>query len=298
MQRQQLAFGVCPSDRRKRWLCIACTAGNVECRHRTAAENAAAAHESQDEDDSYDPYSPPSDSEDEEQGQDGAAAGQGGDATSSVGKPGGTSAAAPDEILQVINPRGIATRFSLRRDLVPPDQEQIMRQRSSAMAATGGPPIEVVPPTICRFCRTGPGKQTKLKKNHCRIEFDDGAADTTVCTWKCPSCKYKHMSDGQELGLVFHSPNTAYSEAFLFELSVNLSRQGCALQASACLREGFQELNGGHKYRADALRLRSVMTLRKATVLYINLVIKYLPPDVTTCATCRDKDGSIPVLFF
>lgn len=161
------------------------------------------------------------------------------------------------------------------------------------MASTGGPPIEVVAPTLCRFCRTVPGKQTKLKKNHCRIEFDDGAADATVWTWKCPSCKYKHMSDGQELGLVFHSPNTAYCDEFLFELSVNLARQGCALQASASLREGLQELNGGHKYRAEALRLRSVMTLRKATVLYINLFIMPFPPDVTTCATCRDKDGSI-----
>ncbi|KAK1867854.1 hypothetical protein I4F81_010352 [Pyropia yezoensis] len=57
--------------------------------------------------------------------------------------------------------------------------------------------------------------------------------------------KASEMSVGgvlREHGIVFVSSSSAFSEAFLFELAVNLSRNGSSLRSSAYLREGFNEL--------------------------------------------------------
>lgn len=106
------------------------------------------------------------------------------------------------------------------------------------------------------------------------------------------------MTDGKKHGIIFHSPNTASCEAFLFELTVNLSHQRCSMQASAYLREGYHELSGSHKYLPAAQRLRSVTTLRNAVLLYIKLMIEGLPFGVTMCSRCTDQRGSLSIMCF
>ena len=98
--------------------------------------------------------------------------------------------------------------------------------------------------------------------------------------------------------MIFHSCYTVYSEAFLFEVAVNLARNGTSLHATAYLREAFTELDTGCKYPQSNKRMRSVTTLRKALLLYLALVINGLPYDAVSCATCRRPDGSYAVVSF
>lgn len=76
-------------------------------------------------------------------------------------------------------------------------------------------------------------------------------------------CPLPVLPDGREHGIVFVSSSSAFSEAFLFELAVNLSRNGSSLRSSAYLREGFQELTAALKYTKVSSRLRSMTTLQK-----------------------------------
>jgi len=106
------------------------------------------------------------------------------------------------------------------------------------------------------------------------------------------------LPDGTERGVIFHSCYTVYSEAFLFEVAVNLARNGTSLHATAYLREAFTELHTGCKYPQSSKRMRSMTTLRKALLLYLSLVIKGLPYDTVSCAKCRRPDGSYAVVSF
>lgn len=110
-------------------------------------------------------------------------------------------------------------------------------------------------------------------------------------------CRFRVLPDGRKHGIVFVSSSTAFSEAFLFELAVNLSRNGSSLRSSAYLREGFHELTAELKYSAGSSRLRSMTTLRKGLILYLLLVIKGLPLEVSTCSKCV-RDGFLDILCF
>lgn len=269
-----------------RWLCVSCTAANVECTHRAAAERAVAAGDSHEVDESYDPSAPVDEDSEDEDG---------------VGNVSGLDVPAVPGVapaVALVNRRMLPSRSHQVRTLVPPDASQVMRQKVASLAARGGAPLQFSAPALCRFCPSGPMPHTRLKMNTCRIEFEEGAVDAVVWTWRCPKCRFRNMTDGKEEGIIFHSPNTAYCEAFLLELAVNISRHGSPLQSSAYLREGYHELSGVHKFLPAAQRLRSVTTLRSALLLYINLTIKGLPLEVTTCAQCCDDTGALSVICF
>jgi len=106
------------------------------------------------------------------------------------------------------------------------------------------------------------------------------------------------MPDGREHGLIFASPFTAYSEALLFELAVDLSRNGSSLRFSAYLRSGYSELTAALRYAERLHRLRSVATLRKGLTLYLSLVVKGLPLAVSACSRCVSSDSAIAVVRF
>lgn len=89
----------------------------------------------------------------------------------------------------------------------------------------------------------------------------------TVETWRCQKCLFLILPDGKARGVVFQSCYTAYSEAFLFEVAVNLARNGSSLHSASYLREAFQELHPGSKYPLATKRMRSVTTLRKTLLL-------------------------------
>jgi len=120
----------------------------------------------------------------------------------------------------------------------------------------------------------------------------------SLYSWRCPICLLRVMPDRREHGLVFSSPLTVSSEFFLFELAVNLSRNGCSLRSYSYLRSGYRELTASTKYAPRSSRLRSVATFRKALTLYPSLAIKGLPLDVSNCAHCVSSSGVIDVVCF
>lgn len=119
-----------------------------------------------------------------------------------------------------------------------------------------------------------------------------------VFSWRCPDCHLRVLPERRDRGLIFVSPFTAYAEAFLFELAVNLSRNGCSLRSSSYLREAYNELTVAHKCVTLSHRLRSLTNLRRGLLLYLFLVIKGLPLDVSTCERCVGRDGKIDVACF
>ena len=263
----------------KRWVCIACPTADSECIHQSAAVAAAAG----DGDGGFD---------------------DGDDGTPTMRFPDddpvkeGGHPVAPD------NPYMLFSRFyqvhqsRLLRDLVPPSAAQQTRINLVKAAATSETILEFPCSPLCPFCRVSPSPLKPPIPHECRIEFDDGSVMAKVYSWRCPNCLLRVMPDGREHGLVFSSPFTAYSKAFLFELAVNLSRNGCSLRSSSYLRSGYSELTASLKYAPRSSRLRSVATLRKALTLYLSLVIKGLPLDVSTCARCVSSSGVIDIVCF
>jgi len=158
--------------------------------------------------------------------------------------------------------------------------------------------IEYEAPEQCPFCLSGKAPGQTTTPHDCRVEFIDGSVGIMVFSWRCPSCKYRVMLDGREYGLVFASPYTAYTETFLLELAVSLSRNGCSLRSSSDLRVGFSELSAPFKYLPDCGRLRSLTTLRRGIIVYLQLAIRGLPAHVSTCSNCVGADGRIDVICF
>lgn len=256
-----------------RWICIACPVADGECGHRVAAAGAAdALQDTDDDDDGTSRYQFPDDGPDEED----VLPGKAGEQSSRY---------------------RLVHASRLPRDLVPPNSAQ-QANTSLVLAASTGISVEYRAPAACPFCSCGPVQGKEPTPHYCRVEFADGSIDAKVYSWRCPRCRYRVMIDGRDEGLVFSSPFTAYSEAFLFELAVNLSRNGSSLRSSADLRCGFSELSAPFKYRSPSGRLRSLTTLRKALVTYLELAIKGLPRDVSTCRTCARPDGSLAVVCF
>jgi len=108
----------------------------------------------------------------------------------------------------------------------------------------------------CPFCRVSRSLKSPLVVKNYKVEFEDGVVPATVETWRCHKCLFTVFPDGLERGLIFHSCHTVYSEAFLFEVAVNLARNGTSLHATAYLREAFMELDTGCKYLQSNKRMR------------------------------------------
>lgn len=158
--------------------------------------------------------------------------------------------------------------------------------------------IEYAAAALCPYCHVGPHQSRPPIPHECLVEFDDGSVLATVWSWRCQQCLLRVMPDGREYGIVSSSPFTAFSESYLFELAVNLSRNGCSLRSSSDLRYGFSELSAPFKYADSSRRLRSLSTLRKGLLLYLRLVIKGLPLAVSTCSTCVRAGGLMDVVCF
>lgn len=259
----------------KKWVCLACPTSDASCGHRSAAAHAA------------------------EHRQDGGANSEE-DGDSALRYPDDPDGEPPPPS----NPYVLQSRFfeghrsQLPRDLVPPAIAQEMRLKLVAAARSTDDEVEYPARLFCPYCDQGPSAGQLPIAHECRIDFDDGAAVARVYSWRCSMCRLRVLPDGREHGIVFVSSSSAFSEAFLFQLAVNLSRNGSSLRSSAYLREGFNELTAALKYTKESCRLRSMTTLRKGLFLYLSLVIKGLPLDVSTCSKCVGEDGCLDIFCF
>eukprot|EP00168_Porphyra_purpurea_P019326 TRINITY_DN7642_c0_g1_i1.p1 TRINITY_DN7642_c0_g1~~TRINITY_DN7642_c0_g1_i1.p1 ORF type:complete len:739 (+),score=142.50 TRINITY_DN7642_c0_g1_i1:62-2218(+) len=190
------------------------------------------------------------------------------------------------------------SRSAERRHLVPPRIAQ--RERAYLMSARRNPEHKVHYPAgpQCPFCRVSRSSASPIVVKISKVDFEEGAVPATIETWRCHKCLFRVPPDGAARGVVFHTCYTVYSEASLYEAAVNLARIGSLLHSTAYLREAFTELHTCCKYPRTKKCMRSVTTLHKALLLYQALVIKGLPYDTVSCASCRRPDGSYAVVSF
>jgi len=190
------------------------------------------------------------------------------------------------------------SRSAESRHLVPPRVAQRERADLTRARRHSEQRIHYPAGSQCPFCLVGRSPKSHVVVKNAKVEFEDGVVPATVERWRCHKCLFRVLPDGVARGVIFHSSYTVYSEAFLFEVAVNLARNGTSLHATAYLREAFTELHTGCKFPPSGKRMRSVTTLRKALLLYLACVIKGLPCDTVSCATCRRPDGSYAVVSF
>ncbi|GAB0493146.1 hypothetical protein MMPV_004419 [Pyropia vietnamensis] len=300
-------FAVVRKTRAHNWVCILCRTNDTGCGHVKAASAAARraaegepATDSDREECSSDDHTGADDavvSGPDENGVvaiDEAVVAAEATNTAEACKAPADTPAAP----KAVDNSRLAPHSQLPRHLVPPAAAQ--RELAAMMAALRDPSIVITYPAAqnCQHCGSSRLPGTRKFRRAARVECGAGAARASVTFWRCWQCHARVIPDGRDRGVVFQSTTTVFSEVFLFETAVSLSRNGCSLRSSAYLREAFHELSAPHLYWYAAERLTSVSTLRKAVVLYLSLVIKGVPAAVSQCATCRRADGSYAIVCF
>jgi len=280
------------------WICLSCRTGDATCDHAAAAVAAAKAEAEGLGDDSSD-----SDVEEEDESDEarllqlsGLRAAANDQATGAAELP--PHLPLPTDPLVPVNRFKWRARSDVSRHLVPPVAAQ--RERAALMRALRDPRHKVcyTAGPRCPFCLVGRAHKTPIETKNGKVEFEDGVVPAAVETWRCHQCLFLVLPDGAARGVVFHSCYTIYSEAYLFEMAVNLARNGTSLHATAYLRLAYAELSSSSKYPLASKRMRSVTTLRKALLLYLALVIKGFPYDTVSCAKCKRADGSYVIVSF
>ena len=291
-------FSAVRQSRGGAWVCLSCRTGDMTCDHASIAVATNKAHADGLGEDSSD-----SDMEEDDNDEarllavaDAASDGRDLEAAGAVELPPHLPGSSVP--LAAVNRYKWKSRSAECRHLVPPRIAQ--RERAILMSARRNQDHKVHYPAgpRCPFCLVGRSPTVDIVIKKAKVEFEDGVVPATVETWRCHKCLFRVLPDGAARGVIFHSCYTAYAEAFLFEVAVNLARNGTSLHSSSYLREAFTELHTGYKYPPSDKRMRSVTTLRKALLLYLASVIKGLPYDTVSCATCRRADGSYTVVSF
>jgi len=281
------------------WVCLSCRTGDGTCGHAGAAVAAAKAKLEGLDDSTESDVDKEVDDEERLLAEAGLSeAGAAGDqvATGAVQLPPHLPGAT--EPLLPVNRFKWSPRSAAPRHLVPPLVAQ--KERADLMRALRDPShlVRYAAGALCPHCLVGREATTPIEYKKGTVEFEDGVVPATVETWRCHQCLFRVLPDGKSRGVIFHSCYTVYSEAFLFEVAVNLARNGSSVHSASYLREAFTELHTGSKYPLASKRMRTVNILRSAVLLYLALVIKGLPYDTVSCATCRRADGSYAIVSF
>ena len=291
MQGGSWPYAVVRKTRTANWICFSCRTADGSCQHAAAASAAArggAADASESE----------GGSDDDNAGGDGSAGDGRGPMEHGNGRGKQAWQDASGLAVEGRRPdRGKQTPQSLLpRHIVPPLAAQA--ERATILLALQDPSITLFFPAAdkCPYCHVE--RLTDRTLREVLVECGEGVASGVVYTWRCHSCNYRVIPDGRDRGIVFTSSSTAYSEVFLFEMSVNLSRNGSSLRSSAYLRDAYRELSSDHVYPDAKDKLGSVTTLRKAIILYLSLVIAGVPAEVTRCSQCVRPDGSYAIICF
>ncbi|OSX72061.1 hypothetical protein BU14_0474s0007 [Porphyra umbilicalis] len=291
-------FSAVRQSRGAAWVCHSCRTGDMTCSHASIAVATSKAHADGLGEDS-------SDSDVDEDGKDEArlldvarAAADGRDLEAAGAAELPSHLPSSSSPVMPVNRFKWKSRSAKSRHLVP--RRVAQRERAHLIRARRHKEhkIHYLAGQQCPFCRVGRSPKSPFVVKNAKVEFEDGVVPATVETWRCHKCLLRVLPDGAERGVIFHSCYTVYSEAFLFEVAVNLARNGTSSHATAYLREAFTELHTGCKYPQSNKHMRSVTTLRKALLLYLAFVIKGPPYDTVSCATCRRPDGSYAVVSF
>lgn len=168
-----------------------------------------------------------------------------------------------------------------------------LRRHASLRKVLNYVPVECCPSCGAVFLMGG-----HRGKDAARVEFKDGAADSRVKWWLCVPCDLKVMPDGKAEGVILSSPNTGFTEVFLFNVAYGLVANGSSLTGSAHLRLHLAELAGITRLPPGATDLRVLKALRQGMMLYLELVVGGMPRAALRCNICTLPDGSYKVLCF
>lgn len=168
-----------------------------------------------------------------------------------------------------------------------------LRRHASLLQQYTYAPVEMCPSCMGVFLMGG-----HRGKDAARVEFEDGAADCWLKWWLCTACDLKVMPDGADQGVIFSSPNTGFTEPFLFNVAYGLVANGSSLTGSSQLRQHLVELAGECRFPLAATDLRVLKVLRQGVMLYLELVVSGMPAAVLRCKECTLPDGSYKVLCF
>lgn len=285
-------FAVVRKTRAANWICYSCRTSDGSCHHAAAATAAARRAAGGAPASGCDSES----ATDEGEGDHEVAAAPGGPSA-----PSGELGALPDSVGAVTNDVAVnrskqMPQSTRPRHIVPPRAAQV--ERAAILRSLQDPSIVLFFPAAdaCPYCNVR--RESGLARRDVLVECGEGVASGVIYVWRCSRCNYRVIPSGCNRGIVFTSSSTAYSEVFLFESAVNLSRNGCSLRSSAYLREAYRELCEDYVFPDATEALGSVSTLRKAIVLYLSLVIAGLPAAVTRCKRCVRSDGSYSIICF
>lgn len=284
-------FAVVRKTRAANWICYSCRTADGSCHHAKAATTAArrAAHGTSGS-------GSDAESATDESGADDDDATGAGLYSSDAGGPQGALPGIDGAAGNDVNRFKQVPQSTRPRHIVPPRAAQV--ERASILRSLQDPSIVLFFPAakLCPFCSVR--RTTGLTRREVQVECGEGVACGTIYVWRCGKCNIRVIPSGRDRGIVFTSSSTAYSEVFLFETAVSLSRNGCSLRSSAYLREAYRELSEEHVFPEATTALGSVSTLRKAIVLYLSLVIAGLPATMTRCERCMRPDGSYAIICF
>jgi len=278
-------YAVVRKTRTANWVCFSCRTSDGSCQHAAAAAAAAKGAAADDLDAEADT------------GDDGSGGDEAMGADEHRNKEPGAGAGAVADECSSPDRRKQMPQSMLPRHLVPPGAAQ--EERAMIVLALVDPAAIVLffpAADVCPYCKVA--RESFVTPREVLVECGEGVASGMVHTWRCHECNYRVIPDGRDQGVVFSSSSTAYSEVFLFEMSVNLSRNGSSLRSSAYYRDAYWEMSTNYVYPEAKETLGSVTTLRKAVILYLKLVIAGLPAAVTRCARCVRIDGSYAAICF
>lgn len=130
------------------------------------------------------------------------------------------------------------------------------------------------------------------------VELEEGSAPCDIQWWLCARCNVKVMNDGSDLGIVFGSMETGYTEPFLFNVAAGLVGNGSCVSATVQLREQLMQLSGSERLPLKANAVRTLPTFRQALMLYLELVVDGFPASIFRCASCVLPNGSYKSISF
>lgn len=185
-------------------------------------------------------------------------------------------------------------RSMLPRHIVPPRYAQVERARM--LRSLQHPSTVLLYPAAdaCPYCSIE--RTSELMRRWVQVESVKGVFRAMIYVWRCSKCNFRVIPRSRDRGSIFTSSSTAYSEVFVLETAVNLSRNGCSLRSSTYLREAYRELSEKHVIPEATDALDSVSTLRKGIVLYLSLLIDGLPALAALCDKCVRPDGSYSII--
>lgn len=171
--------------------------------------------------------------------------------------------------------------------LVPSEEAVLLDLELTKSCLLGHIPLLENTKCSCGWILTEP--ITEAQFNDVRIECDRVSLDCRVKIWKCKQCHKTHRQGNRQVGLIWISAFTGFTEVALFRAVLQMVFGGISMSSIAEARAELFRLS------SIGSRSRSEQCFRKGINLYANLVTRELPSWLFRCLSCseEDEDGEV-----